>query len=170
MVSRTGCMSTGWMSLRHLEGMIFIHLKRDYSFPFVSELYIIIFDQCLFSSSKCHTHGHGNNCFISKLVSWLMFISSMIRDSGKWPITTYLIHLMVIKQLLGAMSHQWKADDLPDPCDVYVLHGSGDWFGVRHVEFASHTAGFIVIKKCGHGYDFDQLLVVSEIEMFFCLY
>ena len=37
------------MSIRHLEGMIFIHLKRDYSSAFVSEPHLVVLDQYLFS-------------------------------------------------------------------------------------------------------------------------
>lgn len=49
MVSNPGYMTTGWMSTRHLEGMIFICLKRCRSSPFVSERDLVALDLYLFS-------------------------------------------------------------------------------------------------------------------------
>lgn len=83
MVSSRGCMSTGWMSLRHLEGMIFIHLKRDYSFPFVSEPYLIILDQCLFSCAKFHTRG--NDLFYICATGFLLH-AHCFNDQGLWEV------------------------------------------------------------------------------------
>jgi hypothetical protein len=102
MVSSKGCITTGWMCITHLEGMIFIHLKRDYSFPFVSEPDFVVLDQYLFSCIHlCLVILMQVSSFVYLTIGFLMiclsmFFASMMRDSGKSKMATYLITAILV--------------------------------------------------------------------------